>query len=274
MSGWNCDIVRDLVPSYLDDVCSDSTRQVVEEHTAECGECRDYLRMLEETRLVSDRAEQGELDYMKKVRGHFRQRNKALAGCCALALCDAAVLWLVLMGRHFLLGGLLGDFFCTVFVPYLVLTAVLAWMFAEHREKPRLTGWRTVTGILGAAGILYSVGIVEYFVRCAYDGRSVWGLEPQEMGPVLTGHLAAVALAELCMTLLTVVRSAREEQRLGLLPVVTLMGHFLSIALFITLASMANYEAYLGTLHRLLGSMAAEGIALGVFSTVIRRSSK
>ncbi len=46
MSRVNCDIVRDLLPSYLDGICSESSRKAVEQHTSECRECQASLERL------------------------------------------------------------------------------------------------------------------------------------------------------------------------------------------------------------------------------------
>lgn len=38
-----CAIVRDLLPSYIDDICSNESRQFVEEHVGSCDSCRNIL---------------------------------------------------------------------------------------------------------------------------------------------------------------------------------------------------------------------------------------
>lgn len=38
-----CDVVRDLLPLYLDDLVSDSTREFVEAHLADCEDCRKEI---------------------------------------------------------------------------------------------------------------------------------------------------------------------------------------------------------------------------------------
>lgn len=38
----NCDIVKDLLPLYIDDVCSDDSKKFVELHLSSCDECNDY----------------------------------------------------------------------------------------------------------------------------------------------------------------------------------------------------------------------------------------
>ncbi|MGE7674293.1 zf-HC2 domain-containing protein [Lysinibacillus sp. NPDC094403] len=43
----NCNIIKDLLPSYIDGICSEDTTRVVEEHLQHCEECRLYLEMME-----------------------------------------------------------------------------------------------------------------------------------------------------------------------------------------------------------------------------------
>ena len=42
----NCNIIRDLLPLYLDDVCSEESKKIVEEHLENCEECKKYLEQL------------------------------------------------------------------------------------------------------------------------------------------------------------------------------------------------------------------------------------
>ena len=39
-----CEIIRDLIPLYLDKVCSEDSRKLVEDHLSECSECRKYMK--------------------------------------------------------------------------------------------------------------------------------------------------------------------------------------------------------------------------------------
>ncbi|MDR1060942.1 MAG: zf-HC2 domain-containing protein [Clostridiales bacterium] len=41
-----CEIVKDLLPLYLDGVCSDGSRAAVEEHLAACDGCAAELRAM------------------------------------------------------------------------------------------------------------------------------------------------------------------------------------------------------------------------------------
>ncbi len=48
---YNCDIVQDLLPLYQDDICSDASKAMIEEHLEECSVCRDMLDQLKNTKL-------------------------------------------------------------------------------------------------------------------------------------------------------------------------------------------------------------------------------
>ena len=43
-----CEVIRDLLPLYVDGVVSEESRKLIEEHLAECADCREYCNMLQE----------------------------------------------------------------------------------------------------------------------------------------------------------------------------------------------------------------------------------
>lgn len=77
-----CDIIRDLLPLYHDNVCSDESRREVEEHLAECESCREELKMMDTTFT----APHVEDDEKKAVKASSRALKKAELRA-ALALC-------------------------------------------------------------------------------------------------------------------------------------------------------------------------------------------
>lgn len=42
----HCDVIQDLIPSYLDEICSKKTKELVEEHLLECEPCRRFVESL------------------------------------------------------------------------------------------------------------------------------------------------------------------------------------------------------------------------------------
>lgn len=43
-----CDVIKDLLPLYVDNVCSEKTKDFIEEHLAVCEECQKYYEALQE----------------------------------------------------------------------------------------------------------------------------------------------------------------------------------------------------------------------------------
>ena len=49
----DCEIIQDLLPLYVDDICSEKSRLLVDEHLLECDECNDLLNRLRKTEIES-----------------------------------------------------------------------------------------------------------------------------------------------------------------------------------------------------------------------------
>lgn len=61
MDSIKCEIVQDLLPSYMDEVISENTASVIAGHLADCPECRKYYADLKLKRQ-QDEAEENEKD--------------------------------------------------------------------------------------------------------------------------------------------------------------------------------------------------------------------
>jgi len=53
----SCKIIKDLLPLYFDDVCSDDSKAMIEEHLATCDSCESELQVMKES-LPINSAEQ------------------------------------------------------------------------------------------------------------------------------------------------------------------------------------------------------------------------
>ena len=43
---YSCDVIKDLLPLYHDDVCSDATKDIIVEHLEECEDCKEYYKKM------------------------------------------------------------------------------------------------------------------------------------------------------------------------------------------------------------------------------------
>ena len=90
----NCDIVKDLLPLYADDVCSEESIKAVEEHINGCPTCRLELEKLRQNVSISPQKD-GEV--LKRIKRRLRIEK------LAVGLISAAVLVFVLLGTLFYL---------------------------------------------------------------------------------------------------------------------------------------------------------------------------
>ena len=75
----DCDLVQDLLPLYLDDACSASSKKVVEEHLAECVACREVVQKLKDHTVEDVIAAESEsvLRITQKGRGQLLLRRES-----------------------------------------------------------------------------------------------------------------------------------------------------------------------------------------------------
>ena len=70
----HCEIVRDLLPLYADDVCSTASKNIIEEHLRECPECTAVLEKLRSHEIEENLAEEKEQVIRNQAR-QFKRRS-------------------------------------------------------------------------------------------------------------------------------------------------------------------------------------------------------
>ena len=89
----NCDVIRDLLPLYADEVCSEASKTIVEEHLCSCESCGKELSFMRSGELA---AIAEEMDTAKAAEKAWK-KNK-------LVTAERVILTMVLL---FVLGGVL-----------------------------------------------------------------------------------------------------------------------------------------------------------------------
>ncbi len=94
-----CEVVKDLLPSYIDGLTSDVTNEFIKEHLSECEECKKaYERMLEPEKTYNDN-DAKEVEFLKK------QKKKSRKAVGMGILITAAVFLLCVFLRVFVVGA-------------------------------------------------------------------------------------------------------------------------------------------------------------------------
>lgn len=77
MKKISCDIIKDVLPLYLDGVVSDATKEMVEEHLRSCEFCRKETELLKQDIVLpsAKNIQLSEAKVLKKLKSKFRKKN-------------------------------------------------------------------------------------------------------------------------------------------------------------------------------------------------------
>lgn len=87
----SCKVTQDLLPLYHDGVCSDESRALVEEHLAQCADCKDVLKSLKDDLVLEEETEAAKPLLSIQMTWNKEKRKTLLkAVAVALVICIVA----------------------------------------------------------------------------------------------------------------------------------------------------------------------------------------
>ena len=77
---YSCHVILDLLPLYHDGVCSEDSKKIVEQHLAECEECREFYENLLESDAIEEDSfhaseELRKASFLKNIQHKFVRRQ-------------------------------------------------------------------------------------------------------------------------------------------------------------------------------------------------------
>lgn len=254
---WDCEIIQDLIPSYVDEICSDKSKLAVEEHMRECPACRKLSEQYRLTDFSADKLEETELNGLKKIRARLERRTMLSAALGIL---------LVLLGLHAF--GAYTPLARAVY--YVLLPVCMLGVYQTGGHTAKIMQVHKIDRALFAGSLLViavSVGCCYAALTQAADGARVLGVQPQHAGPLLAGIWGVCFLIQLALfcVLWQRQRSRQIENRYRLCTCIT--GMFLLLAYVGELRRLAD-AAYAG---RIFLQVSAVLLALGAAGTVVCR---
>ena len=96
----NCSIIDDLLPLYLEDICSEDSKAALEEHLQECSACREKLARMKNYDNIPQ-IEKQEIkfpiaDYARKVKRHRIRVGILVVLISTLAACILSLIFLTI----------------------------------------------------------------------------------------------------------------------------------------------------------------------------------
>ena len=131
----DCNIIRDLLPLYVDDVCSQESKKLVEEHLQECPACLEEMVNMRKSEIEDKLGAERE-DVISKQKKQMGRRSAAIGSVLAWIFLIPVVICLFI---NRLQGGGMGWFLITLasiavaasvsVVPLMVPENKLFWTF-------------------------------------------------------------------------------------------------------------------------------------------------
>lgn len=269
MSKISCNIIYDLLPSYLDNICSEDTRQLVEEHFMECQSCHNLYESMKKSQFVSDKLEEKQIKYLKKIKRRDQIKNVLLFGVVLMLL-------LILFYYNFY-SYRFAEMNIARTINYLFTPIVSAYLFImlSHYPAGKRKGGKITIGVVCCelAAILYMTGILIYTMISCAKGQFVFGItEMALLGPFLARQMKFFEVCYLLVFGSTIIVTYRTKKMNILLLTLPLAGFSL----------MASYLLILKRLDGSIGNvilsillsfiiLAAEVLIIIFLSRLVRR---
>ena len=103
----DCEVIRDILPLYADDACSEKSRQMVDEHLEECSACREELERIRKTE-IDDSLRNEKTSVIRYGETRFRRRSAAVGSAMSGLFMIPILAYLVI---NIYTGSSLGVFF-------------------------------------------------------------------------------------------------------------------------------------------------------------------
>ena len=131
----SCDVIRDLLPLYADDACSQDSRHLVDEHLAECAECSNMLKRLKNNEIENG-LQMEKQDVIEYGVRKFKQRSATVGSTVSGVFMIPILVCLIInltagsaMGWFFIVLAALAVAASLIVVPIMVPKDKAFWMF-------------------------------------------------------------------------------------------------------------------------------------------------
>ena len=98
MSKIPCEMIQDLLPSYIDELTSDVTNREVKMHLRECEQCKHVFEQMKTPDMEVAEKEKKEIDFLKKTK---KKHQKHIILCAAIVW---AIAVMVFCARYYFAG--------------------------------------------------------------------------------------------------------------------------------------------------------------------------
>lgn len=215
-----CNIVKDLLPLYVEELCSEDTREYVEKHLESCIECKESFQYLKYSEVCVETVESKEINVFRKLERYIS--GKILVSYF-LFLATLAVGTMILLGT--VVETPMSLYY--VLLPVVIIATVATFRNVIHTEVDgQMRSWRIVLQVILLAGSSLIMFCAFLSIR---EGRQPFGTEVYKLGPVLNGILRVGIIASLVLLVTHLYQVGRKKERYSIWSNLSILCIFLNL---------------------------------------------
>ena len=258
----SCNIIKDLIPSYIDQICSDESRQAVDEHILTCQACKAYMETMKKE-LTTEEAEPQQLQYMKKVKRHYELNVFAIG--IFLFICAAGTF--IVITRV----GRIPIRMYNIILPVFIIAAYAFLPKDSFTQKK--TKQSAILIILSLFATAATISLLPQSLNWISGVHTPFNISVDKLGPFMTKCLAALVIVQMAILIISVIQKYRDYLINRRIYALTLTGICISLAFITHLYNMTTPESYARSVSVSLFSLCAEGIATLVVMELVSRKA-
>lgn len=256
MNKITCNIIQDLLPSYVDALCSEDSKKIVEEHITKCEICKMQKERMQEEEFKFQLKSPDELEYMKKIKRKINLKFFTF------------LFFLIGISAAFLLHLNATD---SILIFYLVLPILLFCNYflsfhssekkKEENRKKKLVFYLFYFGI-----ILYPLFLMLVLLeRWLKFGNLPFGLSFGELGFFVYQQLFFIILVEIIVWISSVIIYLKTFKNLLVLRGMSIIGFCIVLYYIRLLGNLSDFETYFRNSLFALGILLEGLIFIGGF---------
>ena len=226
MSKISCDVTKDLLASYLDGICSEESKGLVEEHLQECDSCKQFMEQIQKQDLGKDAVK---VNYLKRVRELENIRTW---------LGVALVLAMIFIGHPHILYQPLDMLLYYIAMPFLMLIGAIAPVGGSKESLPSKRDW--LLPVLGI-GLVCASLILQVMTIGFLNEKIALPCPINDLGPWLELRYTCVAVLSAVLLIISFVRLKGRKSVLIISQNIAWLGMNLALSIDTFLYHIADF---------------------------------
>ncbi len=260
----NCEIIQDLIPSYVEEICSKSSKKCVEEHIADCKECNQLVELYKKSDFSAHSLEQKELDGFQKLKKKVKLQS---------VLSYGLLLLLIAFGIYNF-GVNYNQVYPKVYYGLFIVCMVATYIVTMHQHiRDKWNKQERILCMISLLCIIYEFFVFYYVTTKAVKQELPFGLEASKVGPLLYGQERLLFLFQLGMFGYSFYNFVKKNIVSNVLITIHLLGIFLIFAHTSLLGNLSDSTTWLHSFFEITGSLLVLGVIGIVVQYVIKKKS-